>query len=137
MQSDAATATHALANRSDTFGEKPQIIKQLADQLTAARAAGVGTTTLQQGLGAHWRAGRAAGLGVSTPLPETLRTGKARAESRHAGGQAALATVLTQLVNCNPASRQERRLTMPDRPVSRLREIVDVLSKTAPRPPRF
>jgi TP901 family phage tail tape measure protein len=47
----AADATNALGGVLDTYSEKPQIIGELADKLTAvSRAAGVGTKALQEGL---------------------------------------------------------------------------------------
>lgn len=123
---DAATATQALGGVLDTFGEKPQIIAQLADQLTAAsRAAGVGTTTLQQGLAAIGVQAEQAGLGVSDAIAALAALASRGIEGTQAAKQ--LGTVLTQLND--PASKAGRALDDAGLAGKSFGEIVAVLSK--------
>lgn len=123
---DAATATQALGGVLDTFGEKPQIIAQLADQLTAAsRAAGVGTTTLQQGLAAIGVQAEQAGLGVS----ETLAALSTLASRGIEGTQAAkqLGTALTELQD--PASKAGKAIVDAGLAGKSFDEVIEALSK--------
>ena len=123
---DAATATQALGGVLDTFGEKPQIIAQLADQLTAAsRAAGVGTTTLQQGLAAIGVQAEQAGLGVSDAIAALAALASRGIEGTQAAKQ--LGTVLTQLND--PASKAGKALDDAGLAGKSFGEIVAVLSK--------
>ena len=123
---DAATATQALGGVLDTFGEKPQIIAQLADQLTAAsRAAGVGTTTLQQGLAAIGVQAEQAGLGVSDAIAALAALASRGIEGTQAAKQ--LGTVLTQLND--PASKAGKALDDAGLAGKSFGEIVAALSK--------
>lgn len=123
---DAATATNALGGVLDTFGEKPAIIAQLADQLTAAsRAAGVGTSTLQQGLAAIGVQAEQAGLGVSDAVAALAALASRGIEGTQAAKQ--LGTILTELNN--PASKAGKALDEAGLAGKSFAEIVDVLSK--------
>jgi TP901 family phage tail tape measure protein len=123
---DAATATQALGGVLDTFGEKPAIIAQLADQLTAAsRAAGVGTTTLQNGLAAIGVQAEQAGLGVSEATAALAALASRGIEGTQAAKQ--LGTVLTELNN--PASKAGEALKQAGLSGKSFGEVVDVLSK--------
>lgn len=123
---DAATATQALGGVLDTFGEKPQIIAELADQLTAAaRAAGVGTTTLQQGLAAIGVQAEQAGLGVSESVAALAALASRGIEGTQAAKQ--LGIVLTQLND--PASKAGKALNEAGLSGKSFSEIVAVLSK--------
>jgi len=125
---DAATATQALGGVLDTFGEKPAIIAQLADQLTAAsRAAGVGTVTLQNGLAAIGVQAEQAGLGVSEATAALAALASRGIEGTQAAKQ--LGTVLTELNN--PASAAGKALDEAGLKGKSFAEIVDVLSKDA------
>lgn len=123
---DAATATEALGGVLDTFGEKPAIISQLADQLTAAsRAAGVGTSVLQSGLAAIGVQAEQAGLGVSQATAALAALASRGIEGTQAAKQ--LGTVLTELNN--PASRAGKALEEAGLAGKSFTEIVEVLSK--------
>lgn len=123
---DAATATQALGGVLDTFGEKPQIIAQLADQLTAAsRAAGVGTTTLQQGLAAIGVQAEQAGLGVSDAIAALAALASRGIEGTQAAKQ--LGTVLTQLND--PASKAGKALDDAGLAGKSFGEVIEALSK--------
>ena len=125
---DAATATQALGGVLDTFGEKPAIIGELADQLTAAaRAAGVGTSTLQSGLAAIGVQAEQAGLGVSEATAALAALASRGIEGTQAAKQ--LGTVLTELNN--PASRAGKALEDAGLSGKSFAQIVDVLSKDA------
>lgn len=123
---DAATATQALGGVLDTFGEKPQIIAALADQLTAAaRAAGVGTTTLQNGLAAIGVQAEQAGLGVSQSVAALAALAARGIEGTQAAKQ--LGIVLTQLND--PASKAGKALDEAGLAGKSFGDIVDALSK--------
>lgn len=123
---DAATATKALGGVLDTFGEKPQIIAALADQLTAAsRAAGVGTATLQNGLAAIGVQAEQAGLGVSEATAALAALASRGIEGTQAAKQ--LGTVLTELNN--PASKAGKALDDAGLAGKSFADIVDALSK--------
>lgn len=123
---DAATATQALGGVLDTFGEKPAIISSLADQLTAAaRAAGVGTNVLQNGLAAIGVQAEQAGLGVSQATAALAALASRGIEGTQAAKQ--LGTVLTELNN--PASRAGKALEEAGLAGKSFTEIVEVLSK--------
>lgn len=123
---DAATATQALGGVLDTFGEKPAIIAQLADQLTAAaRAAGTGTTTLQNGLAAIGVQAEQAGLGVSSAVAALAALASRGIEGTQAAKQ--LGIILTQLND--PASKAGKALDEAGLAGKSFGEIVDVLSK--------
>lgn len=123
---DAATATQALGGVLDTFGEKPAIIAQLADQLTAAsRAAGVGTSVLQSGLAAIGVQAEQAGLGVSEATAALAALASRGIEGTQAAKQ--LGTVLTELNN--PASKAGKALDDAGLSGKSFAEIVSVLSK--------
>lgn len=125
---DAATATNALGGVLDTFGEKPQIIGQLADQLTAAsRAAGVGTATLQQGLAAVGVQAEQAGLGVSGAVAALSALASRGIEGTQAAKQ--LGTILTQL--SDPASKAGKALEDAGLSGKSFDEIIAVLSGNA------
>lgn len=125
---DAATATQALGGVLDTFGEKPAIIGELADQLTAAsRAAGVGSITLQNGLAAIGVQAEQAGLGVSEATAALAALASRGIEGTQAAKQ--LGTVLTELNN--PASKAGKALDEAGLSGKSFAEIVDVLSKDA------
>ena len=112
----------------DTFGEKPAIIGELADQLTAAaRAAGVGTSTLQSGLAAIGVQAEQAGLGVSEATAALAALASRGIEGTQAAKQ--LGTVLTELNN--PASRAGKALEDAGLSGKSFAQIVDVLSKDA------
>ena len=123
---EAATATQALGGVLDTFGEKPAIIAQLADQLTAAaRAAGTGTTTLQNGLAAIGVQAEQAGLGVSSAVSALAALASRGIEGTQAAKQ--LGIILTQLND--PASKAGKALDEAGLAGKSFGEIVDVLSK--------
>ena len=123
---DAATATQALGGVLDTFGEKPAIIAQLADQLTAAsRAAGVGTSVLQSGLAAIGVQAEQAGLGVSEATAALAALASRGIEGTQAAKQ--LGTVLTELNN--PASKAGKALDDAGLAGKSFADIVDALSK--------
>lgn len=122
----AATATQALGGVLDTFGEKPAIIAQLADQLTAAsRAAGVGTSVLQSGLAAIGVQAEQAGLGVSEATAALAALASRGIEGTQAAKQ--LGTVLTELNN--PASKAGKALDDAGLAGKSFADIVDALSK--------
>lgn len=125
---DAATATNALGGVLDTFGEKPQIIGQLADQLTAAsRAAGVGTATLQQGLAAVGVQAEQAGLDVSGAVAALAALASRGIEGTQAAKQ--LGTILTQL--SDPASKAGQALADAGLSGKSFDEVIAVLSGNA------